>query len=1460
MKKINYLIFGIFTLLLCFTSVKAVEYEYRGVTRCNKGGVFTKNGYTVCGPSRSSNGYSVPGLSDVECPSGFSTYRLPDDSDYIGCRKIKTDSTYTLTFNTNGGSSIPSQTFKYGDTLNVLNRTYQTGCTLQYWQDEIESRYDDGKSKLPNRNLTLKAIWSCNNSGSNGSQSNSGQYTLTFDTNGGSSIPSQTFNYRDTLNVLNRTLKTDCTLQYWQDDRGNPYYDGTTKLPNYNLTLHAVWSCSNSGSNSGEGSSGNDGNNAPRITYANISSCTHTSVTSPITGKKVCLTKDGDKYDINANLVNRGCPSGYGYYELTLATEGTGFGCSSNGASYTPNSNNGSNSNSNNGGSSNGSSSNGGSSSSSEEPPRSTYYNVTTSSNADKKIEIANAMVFTGTLAGSYDFGVSNPNGYIIAREAGTNNYYNAYCRTPGVDLQTGTAYDAYLISTNTTDKDLNAFNAGIIAIIAKSELNNKEVATKYANGIGMESAVKGVANAAATSNNATMALRLYEILMNKNKFKNNNRINYYSCYAKTLGDNASFKSKFEKLGIDTSKITCPSGYSVNASSYRQLSSVNEMLQIGLDAAISFKAGTSKAIATVSDLKKSESDGFEELSSDTSKGVKTIYYEVTATGFSDKGTLNAKLDCPLCNTYGKVNYYVLKNGEYVSFSASDNLLSNVQSNGVLKLKIEIIINDYAKYNSSNCPKVNYSLNVDYSDPSIDVQVYKIDVSNSRLQDFYVGLYAADSKYTLTEGNTSDSSGASFKLCGPSDEDCNSWKQECLEGNIESCNKYQLPKNKCIYCGTSMSNNVCSPNAKTISLVEGKEYENASKTGFKSSTANIVGCVIGAKDIVGNTYLDSQNKYCNVYCKEDYDFVMPGSDNHADEYRIIGLEAKITGTKSCYTTKIKYDEYLSDRRNGVANADAELRKCTNLSVNYTMNPSITAWFEKDSQAMNEILNKESSSTVKYSSLTDDSYNGATTNIESNTRYVKATKTITKTYQLETIYCAYNQSFATLKKTGDTKIDNCSMLEHSYPVNESGIYNYSINVGNLGEYYDNDGSYGRVWGNDKSVITTLIGSSSLEKGIIKKNDNASNGVYVCTYTVEGGNTCTKPDGTKVDITNCLKTADKSTCEARLCPNSTNNYCNKPDGTKVDITECLKTNTKAVCEKTYCSEGTPPGNCSTDGNGNFYINNVPVTYKEYKEAGCCPDCLPYCAPGRVCYYKPKCETYNGRFFGPASQLLKDQETMDKKCNPDPNCPTCPITGTGSIVKRIKYRSITTNNINPNERELGTNWNYDEKENVSTALELKAYATTKEIEEKSETIYDVNYDNQNANKDMAVKVTLDGKMINYLKSYNKDNKKDGYLNNTLKCYDMTNNYSSNSDKKTYENIYCYSEVIDNIVDKYGDNIKFSVARPRTDADRKNTQKFSYFTSWSQAESNKWTITTERGLAYYQNKYMEIGVGPSWK
>ncbi len=128
---------------------------------------------------------------------------------------------YTITFDTDGGSDVASITQDYNTTVSVAAPT-KTGYTFQYWaKDGV--KYD--LTTMPAENITLKAVWKAN------------EYTITFDTDGGSDVASITQDYNTTVSVAAPT-KTGYTFQYWAKD--GVKYDLAT-MPAENITLKAVW-------------------------------------------------------------------------------------------------------------------------------------------------------------------------------------------------------------------------------------------------------------------------------------------------------------------------------------------------------------------------------------------------------------------------------------------------------------------------------------------------------------------------------------------------------------------------------------------------------------------------------------------------------------------------------------------------------------------------------------------------------------------------------------------------------------------------------------------------------------------------------------------------------------------------------------------------------------------------------------------------------------------------------------------------------------------------------------------------------------------------------------------------------------------------------------------------------------------------------------------------------------------
>ena len=96
--------------------------------------------------------------------------------------------TYTLTYNTDGGTSCPKKSIKYGETYGTLCSTSKNGHTFLGWYDENNNQVTS--STIMTKDTTLTAKWSLN------------KYTLTYNNNGGSGCTSKTISHNQAFGTL----------------------------------------------------------------------------------------------------------------------------------------------------------------------------------------------------------------------------------------------------------------------------------------------------------------------------------------------------------------------------------------------------------------------------------------------------------------------------------------------------------------------------------------------------------------------------------------------------------------------------------------------------------------------------------------------------------------------------------------------------------------------------------------------------------------------------------------------------------------------------------------------------------------------------------------------------------------------------------------------------------------------------------------------------------------------------------------------------------------------------------------------------------------------------------------------------------------------------------------------------------------------------------------------------------
>ena len=122
---------------------------------------------------------------------------------------------YTITFDTNGGSEIAPITQDYGTKITAPDNPTRKGYTFKGWDKEIPET-------MPAENITVKAQWEIN------------QYTITFDTNGGSEIAPITQDYGTEITAPDNPTRKGYTFKGW--DKEIP-----ETMPAENITVKAQW-------------------------------------------------------------------------------------------------------------------------------------------------------------------------------------------------------------------------------------------------------------------------------------------------------------------------------------------------------------------------------------------------------------------------------------------------------------------------------------------------------------------------------------------------------------------------------------------------------------------------------------------------------------------------------------------------------------------------------------------------------------------------------------------------------------------------------------------------------------------------------------------------------------------------------------------------------------------------------------------------------------------------------------------------------------------------------------------------------------------------------------------------------------------------------------------------------------------------------------------------------------------
>ena len=210
--------------------VHHLEYHENGGTMPSTYETLHKNETETILPNASKTGYTFQGWSlseDLSDPMQVlsGTY----ETDPIVLYASFEPNTYTLSFDSAGGTSVGAKTVTYDQTIGTLSTPIRTGYTFLGWYDTNGKQVTESTIYQTVGNTTLTAKWQANT------------YTLSFDSNGGSAVNAKTVTYDQTIGTLSTPTRTGHTFLGWYDSAGKQVTASTVYQTAENSTLTAQW-------------------------------------------------------------------------------------------------------------------------------------------------------------------------------------------------------------------------------------------------------------------------------------------------------------------------------------------------------------------------------------------------------------------------------------------------------------------------------------------------------------------------------------------------------------------------------------------------------------------------------------------------------------------------------------------------------------------------------------------------------------------------------------------------------------------------------------------------------------------------------------------------------------------------------------------------------------------------------------------------------------------------------------------------------------------------------------------------------------------------------------------------------------------------------------------------------------------------------------------------------------------
>lgn len=235
------------------TSYWKITFESNGGSAVSA--VSVVRGQTATLPAPTKSGYTFGGwYSDKDLKTKVESPYKPTKNITLYAKwteKGSTETTYTITYNTNGGNSITSTEVTAGTAV-TLPTPSRSGYTFEGWYSDSSLTTKVTSPYTPTKNSTLYAKWSeggsNDNNGNGDGDGTSASYTVTYNTNGGNSIAASTVKAGASV-TLPTPKRSGYTFAGWYTDSDlKTKVSGSTYTPSGDVTLYAKWTAAGSGS------------------------------------------------------------------------------------------------------------------------------------------------------------------------------------------------------------------------------------------------------------------------------------------------------------------------------------------------------------------------------------------------------------------------------------------------------------------------------------------------------------------------------------------------------------------------------------------------------------------------------------------------------------------------------------------------------------------------------------------------------------------------------------------------------------------------------------------------------------------------------------------------------------------------------------------------------------------------------------------------------------------------------------------------------------------------------------------------------------------------------------------------------------------------------------------------------------------------------------------------------------